>query len=137
MTWLTIVVSLGCSVVVAYLTPQFSHFAWRKQKRREQQLEIAERFAQSNSNLWLASNTPSAGLVDMDNARIAQNALVLLIVMLFDDEDTLSLIAELRKKIASDDEEGDVVLRMRIAPRLFAEALGIHMEPLKSTNKAK
>lgn len=129
-------------MVVAYLTPQFSHFAWRKQKRREQQLELAQRFVNIKANFYVYANLDWVTNAENEQAlrhvsdSLEQDALLALIWTLFTDKDTLQLVHALRQEINSNRGKPESYpqlhkLRLDIAPRLFAEALGISISKIQ------
>jgi hypothetical protein len=48
------IVSLVVALIVSYFGPRFNFPIWRKQKRKEQQLAIAERFAKISASAYSA-----------------------------------------------------------------------------------
>lgn len=87
MNWPTFIASVSSAVVVAvlaaFLNPRFQHLFWKKQKLREQRVSIAERFAALHGKL-----TPAAAGIDF-SARFEEHALLALVQILFEREDTI------------------------------------------------
>jgi hypothetical protein len=139
----TFFTALCSAVLAAFLVPLFQHRVWRKQKLREQRISVAERFAAMHSNFLLATSlTPSLQSNDKPALQDAskfleQEALLILIQILFDREDTIracnNLKALLNKQPPQLSEDSLRELwRMRIdlLSRLFAEAFEVSTERL-------
>ncbi|HSY03627.1 MAG TPA: hypothetical protein VK819_15800 [Acidobacteriaceae bacterium] len=132
MNWSTVAVSLACSVVVAYLSTHFTHLVWGKQKRREQQLAVAERFANIRLQFYVYANIDpktTEERLKIAPARVEQDSVLMLICTLFKRRDTILWTIKLRRAINEHRTDIEVMHRLRldITVGLFAEALGISM----------
>ncbi len=118
-------------VVVAFVTPRFGYPIWRKQQRRQQQIALAERFANLGSNLYVITNSkphPTQGARVSENiaALLEQNSLLVQIYVLFEDKDTLALALRLRTAIDNNtDFQSLHTMRVDLTARLFAEAFEV------------
>jgi hypothetical protein len=130
------IVSLVVALVVSYFGPRFNFPVWRRQKRKEQQLAIAERFAKisaspysvgydnydSNHETWLRAQ----------ELRQERQTLLFLIPVIFEDAKTWELVTRVTILIDALDgwtkitPEGYLLL-IQVGARLFAEALDIPM----------
>ena len=136
MNVLTVVLSLLSALIVAFLSPKFGYFVWRKQRRREQQLALADRFAKLNSDLRIIGNLkprPKEGessserhAVDAAAPFLEQNALLSLIFVAFERKHTLESALMLKRAVdAGTAFQSIYSLRVDLLARLFAEALEI------------
>lgn len=145
MDWPTYFISLCSAVVVAFLTPRFQHLVWKRQRLREQPIAIAERFAKVSSNFIVVTDiTPphgasdSAGLLENASGFLEQDALLVLIQILFESRRALDSGNKLKKALTSlrshpPPEEGIrrlYALRVDLLSCLFAEAFDISVEKL-------
>ena len=144
MDWPTITLSVGTAVVVAYLGPQIQHRVWRKQKLREQRIDVAERFAKIGTSLSLMTHsmpTPSIAanpqVLEVSSLYLEQFALLVLVQILFTEPPTREAGTAFRTALdkavpnmASIEHMQKLYsLRVQLLACLFAEAYGI------STNK--
>ena len=145
----TVLISIISAIIsgtaVAFLSPRFAHSIWKKQKLREQQVTVAERFEKLFSDLHIAGNIrpvpPRGKLIDekslenslkVESRFWEQHALFILTFVLFERDDTLSLGMRLKRMI--DDRSKDYPalysLRMEFLAYMFAEAFGISPEKI-------
>lgn len=157
MDWPTLLTSFSSAVIVASLGPslgpRLQHYFWKKQKRGEQRLAVAERFGAMNANFWLVINVvPPTD----DHARRAadetkfleQDALLTTVMVLFERRDTRDSASRLRECLNSRPQlphehqqyeeyiKTLYALRVDLSTRLFAEALEISTERLIKRNAA-
>src|ERR1039457_4617442 len=134
---ISIVSAVMSGTAVAFLSPRFAHSIWKKQKLREQQVAVAEQFANIFSDLHIAGNIVPKPSHDEGSMKIAsrfyeQYSLFILAFVLFEREDTLSLGNRLLKMVndGSHDFKTLYSLRTEFLAHMFAEALGISTEKI-------
>jgi hypothetical protein len=141
MEWTTFLTSLCSAITVAFAAPRFQHLIWSRQRLREQRISVAERFAAMNSNVRLTTNLsprlPSADQEHNASQFLEQDALLILIQVLFDREDTLASGNRLRAWLNSQPPQLSVesfstlwMLRVDLLGRLFAEAFQVSSKRL-------
>jgi hypothetical protein len=131
------IVSLVVSLVLIYLSPWFTHLVWKKQKRKEQQLAIADRFAKLSYDLNIVRDSCPGPedtrevFFEKSSLFLEQNALILLIRVLFDHKRTVNAEQRFRDLMLTDmpDVNRMHILRSELMACLFAEALEIPFEP--------
>jgi hypothetical protein len=139
---LSAVTSLVVALAVSFAAPRFNFGIWKKQKLREQQLSIAERFAKLGADMYVYSNVLPRVAKDHEDAKrfveamapmLEQRALVGLMSVLFDNEELWLLGTELGEIYDSGDEEGAKripEIRGRMMEMMYAEALEISSRKL-------
>jgi predicted negative regulator of RcsB-dependent stress response len=144
MNWSTVGVSLLCSIVVVILTTFFNHRVWRIQKRHEQKLAIAEKFAKISDNMFIYTNlalsmaSPAFTAKDRNDiaaASIEQNALLALAWTVFEKKETLAWLKQLNQELLKPGKDNFQKLhetRINTTVCLFAEALSI---PIKDIDR--
>jgi hypothetical protein len=141
MSWITVFISLGSALIVAFLSPRFAHLIWKKQKLREQRIAVAERFAKISADIYIVGNLhprpPQQDVVGSQSLEkvstfLEQDALLALIHVLFERKDTLASGLNLKKELQSGsrDLQSLYALRVDLLGRLFAEAFEISTEDL-------
>lgn len=141
MDWPTIGISAATAVIVAYLGPQFQHLMWKKQKLREQRINVAERFAKLGSHLSVATHSvsptaPASQLLEVASLYLEQFALLQIIQVLFEEPITREagtafkrVLDEIPPKTAGSETFENVskinLFRVQLLACLFAEAYEI------------
>ena len=147
MNWSTVGVSLLCSVVVALLTTVFNSFfgyrIWRVQKRHEQQLAVAEGFANlaDNAAIWGQRDwtdetqfTPEQQAI-CASAALKQTTLLALGATVFQDKTTIDCMRALADEISkSQPSNADKIhsLRVHLLAVMFAEALSLPQPTIRT-----
>jgi hypothetical protein len=132
------VTSAVVALLVFALTPYMNLVVWKKQKRKEQQLAIAKRFAELSANQYARWGSSSAevfaGEDEMHTTLWEQEGLLLLIPCIFKTpavKQCANWLAETLKETPPTNIEkfqtyrGSVEMRNDLQAMLFAEALDI------------
>jgi hypothetical protein len=118
----TAVIAAAVSLSVSLISPAFTHHLWKRQKRKEQQLAIAERFAVLNAEMAAAVDTRDLKAVfEKSPAELELIGILYVIPVLFENEETVDRALTLLGRGSS--KESPMILRMELQGYLFAEAL--------------
>lgn len=139
-------------VIVAFVSPRFAHLVWKKQKLRDQQILIAERFARISANFivlthmtspdWNAAQFGTDKMLDNFSAIQEQESLLVLIWCLFKRKDTLDAVLRLKQGLRGlstapdrrrSEEEIRMLYKLRVdlLSKLFGEAFDLTDDLLK------
>ena len=115
------------SVTVAVISPLFTHHLWKRQKRKEQQLAVAERFAARTAEMVASTFLNAVDSVsaqrEKDAARLEVMGILYLVPILFETSGSSMLAAELRNHPLSGQRALNKIRDLQVA--LFAEALDL------------
>jgi hypothetical protein len=119
-------ISSVVSVCVAVISPMFTHRLWKRQKRKEQQLAIAERFAVLFSEVVALENTSdleqtSANELRFWSAQVEFRGLLYAIQVLFEN----SVITQRATDLWAGEDKVNLLICAELQAFLFAEALDI------------
>ena len=122
----TILISAFCAIIsgtaVAFLSPRFAHLVWKKQKRREQQIAVAEKFERLFSDIHISGNirpkptgekATDERLLIIESRFWEQQALFILTWVLFEREDTLALATQLMRMVNEGSRDFQNLYRVR------------------------
>jgi hypothetical protein len=118
----TAVIAAAVSISVSLISPAFTHQLWKSQKRKEQQLAIAARFATLIAEIaaGVDSREPKA-IGKKSPAETELIGILYVIPVLFENEETVDRALTLLGRGPS--KESPVLLRIELQGYLFAEAL--------------
>lgn len=133
MDWPTVFTAAGTGVLVAFLTPRFQHVVWKKQRLREQRIDVAERLAKTGFTPAMLTPTASAEYLA---GYLEQAALGVLIQVLFDRPETLHAATLYKNALdvppptSQQQFENLFALRVHLLSSVFAEAFNISTDKL-------
>jgi hypothetical protein len=117
-------ISAVVSVCIAVISPLFTHHLWKRQKRKEQQLAIAQRYvvlrAQTSPSLH-PQLLESDQRLQFKQAQVEMKGLLFLIPILFEREEIIDRADGLLKP-------ADTWIYFELQAFLFAEALDVPFE---------
>jgi hypothetical protein len=123
----TAVIAAAVSLSVSFISPAFTHHLWKRQKRKEQQLAIAQRYfelrAQTSPSLYSALFEGDQRL-QAKQADVEMSGLLFLIPIFFKKKEVLVRAAGLRGVT----EPADNWIYFELQAFLFAEALNVPFE---------
>jgi hypothetical protein len=136
------IASAVTTLTVLLSAPRLNFRVWKKQRLREQQLQVADKFAKLSANFFIHMNLQPVRKQDArDNAKIIegftpvfeQNVTFTLIGVLFEHPRTLEKLDLLKQALEGDNSENTIRaasrIRSEIAALLYAEALERPMLP--------
>jgi hypothetical protein len=116
------------SLSVAIFSPLFTHHLWKRQKRKEQQLALAERFAVLRAELRTYDDNRDQGAwYKWANARTEMSGLLFVVQVLFEKDDVIIRAKKLR---GVQNPETIEVQRVELQTYLFAEALDVSFDKI-------
>jgi hypothetical protein len=114
------------SVSIAFISPLFTHHLWNRQKRKEQQLAIAERYAVLRAEISASAHFSKPRVpFETSPARMELQGLLFVIPVLFKTEEVISRVHALGLQERGDQNKPLWMVRYELQAYLFAEALNV------------
>jgi hypothetical protein len=139
------IASVGVALTVLWVGPRLTFMVWKKQKLREQQLEVAKKFAEVSTNFFVFFNikpirdedaSDTAKIVEAFAPVFEQQLTMTLIAVLFKHEPTLDNLDKLKEGFGEEGGSHEKLsemsrVRNEISALLYAEALEVPMRSFK------
>jgi hypothetical protein len=124
-------VSAIVALIISFLSPRFTHTMWKRQKRKEQQVAVAERYAVlltqliASDNLTFLRDRSVAEALRLTPTEIEFRGMLFVIQVLFESDN----IKRRAREVA---EGGETAVRMRaeLMAYLLAEALDLPFDKI-------
>ena len=125
---LSVFISATVSLVVTMISPVFTHLIWKHQKRTDQQLAIAERFAVLRAKLLFVVSPRHEERI---NAEMEMKGMLFVIPVLFERKEVAKRALEL---IGLEDPVTVTMKQIELQAHMFAEAFDISLSKIPVIN---
>jgi hypothetical protein len=126
-------ISAVVSVSIAFISPLFTHHLWNRQKRKEQQLAVAERYAALRAEIAASAHFPKPRVpFETSPARMELQGLLFVIPVLFKTEEVISRVHALGLQEGGGPNKPVWMVRYELQAYLFAEALNLPFDKVRT-----